>query len=179
MKLFFHILSSLLLFVFGQTTQAFADTAVKLNLQTECSIVTDNLGGNEEDFLHSEIARTCNFERDFVNYWESDSKSLAKGSGKTKDELINLVDDAFKSYLKRDLDESSELFEFLKSNPVTLSKYKDQILKDIEILKRNITQGEITKIEWHCFDEVEKDAIDNLIKVELKDKSDLFKIIKY
>ena len=41
--------------------------------------------------------------------------SLAKGAIKTKDELINLVDDAFKSYLKRDLDESSELHFKLES----------------------------------------------------------------
>ena len=67
----------------------------------------------------------------------------------------------------------------VKSGSVTLSKYKDQILKDIEILKRNLTDGQISKIEWHCFDEVDKIAIDKFIKDELKDKSEYFTIIKH
>jgi len=49
---------------------------------------------------------------------------VTKGVVKTKEELINLVDDVFKSYLKRDLDESSELFEFLKSNLDKLDAWK-------------------------------------------------------
>lgn len=67
----------------------------------------------------------------------------------------------------------------VKSGPVTLSKYKDQISKDIEILKRNLTNSQITKIEWHCFDEVDMVAINKFIKDELKDKSDYFIIIKH
>lgn len=65
----------------------------------------------------------------------------------------------------------------VKSGPVTLSKYKDQIVKDIEILKQDLTGGKINKIEWHCFDEVDKVAIDNFVKQELGDKSNLFQII--
>ena len=70
----------------------------------------------------------------------------------------------------------------VKSGPVTLSKYKDQILKDIEILNQNITAGQITKIEWHCFGEVDKEVIEKFIednlRKELKDKK-VFEIISY
>lgn len=70
----------------------------------------------------------------------------------------------------------------VKSGPVTLSKYKAQILKDIEILNQNLTAGQISKVEWHCFDDVELSGIekfveDNLSK-ELKGKK-VFQIIKY
>jgi hypothetical protein len=67
----------------------------------------------------------------------------------------------------------------VKSGPVTLSKYKDQILKDIEILKQDLTEGKIRNIEWHCFDEVDKIEIDKFVKQELGNKSNLFKIIQY
>jgi len=52
-------------------------------------------------------------------------------------------------------------------------------LKDIEILKRNLTEGQVTRIEWHCFDGAEKSLIEDFIKTELKDKSDYFKLIIY
>jgi hypothetical protein len=67
----------------------------------------------------------------------------------------------------------------VKSGPVTLSQYRDQILKDIEIIKLNLTKGQVNKIEWHCFDGVEKSAIDDFIKAQLKDKSSMFEIIRY
>lgn len=91
------------MFVSGQTKQTFAVTAIQLNLQTESSNVTDNLSENERDFLHSEIARTCNFERDFVNYWERDVRSFVKGA----DEIIDVakatekqLDDVFANLAK-------------------------------------------------------------------------------
>ncbi|CAA9203303.1 hypothetical protein FLACOL7796_04688 [Flavobacterium collinsii] len=75
-----------------------------------------------------------------------------------------------------------EIAREVKSGPVTLSKYKDQILKDIEILNQNLTAGQITKIEWHCFNEVDREVIEKFIKdnlrKELKDKR-VFEIINY
>jgi hypothetical protein len=69
----------------------------------------------------------------------------------------------------------------VKSGPVTLSKYKDQILKDIEILNNDLAKG-VDKIEWHCFDEVDQVEIEKFVRenlrTELKDK-ELFKIIKH
>ena len=69
----------------------------------------------------------------------------------------------------------------VKSGPVTLSKYKAQILKDIEILNEELAKR-IDKIEWHCFDDVEKDAIEKFINENLKEKlrnKGLFTITKY
>jgi hypothetical protein len=55
-------------------------------------------------------------------------------------------------------------------------------LKDIEILNQNLTAGQITKIEWHCFNEVDREVIEKFIKdnlrKELKDKR-IFEIINY
>lgn len=70
----------------------------------------------------------------------------------------------------------------VKSGPVTLSKYKDQILKDIEILNQNLTNNQISKIEWHCFDETEIDVINNFVEQNLRNElkgKNLFKIIKH
>ncbi|CAM3178868.1 hypothetical protein [Flavobacterium frigoris] len=84
-----------------------------------------------------------------------------------------------KRYFDNVLDETARE---VKSGPVTLSKYKDQILKDIEILNQNLTNNQISKIEWHCFDGVDTDEINKFINAnlrkELKDKG-LFKIVKY
>ena len=83
-----------------------------------------------------------------------------------------------KRYFDNVLDETARE---VKSGPVTLSKYKDQILKDIEILNNDLAKG-VDKIEWHCFDGVDKVEIDKFVKEnlreELRDK-DLFKIVKY
>lgn len=84
-----------------------------------------------------------------------------------------------KRYFDNVLDETAKE---VKSGPVTLSKYKDQILKDIEILNNDLTNGKVSKIEWHCFDGVDKDAIEkfvqNNLNKELKDKK-VFQIINY
>jgi len=84
-----------------------------------------------------------------------------------------------KRYFDNVLDETARE---VKSGPVTLSKYKDQILKDIEIINNDLTNGKVTKIEWHCFDGVDKDAIEEFVKnnlnKELKDKK-VFEIINY
>jgi hypothetical protein len=105
--LFFHILVSLLLFVFGQTTKAIDVSSVKTNLQTESSIVAEKECPNKNDFLNSEIARPCNFESDFVNYWERDDRSLAK----TGSNWLNKFDDLDLAALKKEvnlLDEATK-----------------------------------------------------------------------
>jgi len=67
----------------------------------------------------------------------------------------------------------------IKSGKVSWSSYKDQVLKDIEIVQTQAKK--IKKIEWHCFDEVDDTFIKN-VKDELK-KANLsendFIIIKY
>ncbi|EKB54082.1 hypothetical protein [Bergeyella zoohelcum] len=68
----------------------------------------------------------------------------------------------------------------VKSGPITLSKYKDLILKDIEILEKELTK-DINKIEWHCFNDVD-DNVEVFIKQELKIRKmneNLFIIKKY
>ena len=63
-----------------------------------------------------------------------------------------------------------------------MSKYKVQILKDIEILNQNLTNNQISKIEWHCFDETEIDVINNFVEQNLRNElkgKNLFKIIKH
>lgn len=67
----------------------------------------------------------------------------------------------------------------IKSGKVSWSAYKDQVLKDIDIVKAQLKN--ISKVEWHCFDDVDQSFIDN-VKTELQ-KAGLseadFKIIKY
>ena len=63
-----------------------------------------------------------------------------------------------------------------------MSKYKDQILKDIEILNNDLTNGQIKMVEWHCFDETEIDVINNFVEQNLRNElkgKNLFKIIKH
>ncbi|QAR30363.1 hypothetical protein EQP59_02830 [Ornithobacterium rhinotracheale] len=67
----------------------------------------------------------------------------------------------------------------IKSGKVTWSAYKNQVMKDIEIVSQKL--GGIDKIEWHCFGEVDFNFLHNL-KKELKKynltNSD-FTVIKY
>ena len=69
----------------------------------------------------------------------------------------------------------------VKSGPVTLSKYKGQILKDIDIINNDLAKG-VDKIEWHFFDEVNELEIEEFVhenlRTELRDKG-LFKIVKH
>ena len=68
----------------------------------------------------------------------------------------------------------------VKSGPVTLSKYRDQILKDIEILEEGLTK-DINKVEWHCFNGVD-DNVETFVKQELKNRKmseNLFIIKRY
>ncbi|MRJ09000.1 hypothetical protein EDL99_09025 [Ornithobacterium rhinotracheale] len=70
----------------------------------------------------------------------------------------------------------------VKSGPITLSNSKQQILKDIEILNQNLTNNQISKIEWHCFDEVNEIEINKFIQDNLRQElknTEVFKIIKY
>jgi len=67
----------------------------------------------------------------------------------------------------------------MKSGKISWCIYKDQVLKDIDIIKNQ--RGKITKIEWHCFEEVDESFIKNL-KDELRNAnvdSSNFVIIKY
>lgn len=82
MILFFHILISLLLVVFGHTTQAIDVSTVQLNQKIESSIAKDAESFHKRDLLHSSIARTCNFVRNLVSYWEGFDKDLVKAGGK-------------------------------------------------------------------------------------------------
>ena len=73
-------------FIFSQATFAF-DITLQLNPKTESSITTVNLSYHEKHLIYSEIAKSCNFEKDFINYWERDDKSLVK----TGDEALDAV----------------------------------------------------------------------------------------
>ena len=67
----------------------------------------------------------------------------------------------------------------VKSGKVTWSKYKNQVMKDIEIIYQKL--GGIKKVEWHCFDEVDPKFIQN-VKAEIQKaglKESDFIIIKY
>lgn len=68
----------------------------------------------------------------------------------------------------------------MKSGKVTWNAYKDQVMKDIRIIKNNLSD-KVDKIEWHCFDEVDPKFIQN-VKSEMKKaglKESDFIIIKY
>lgn len=70
----------------------------------------------------------------------------------------------------------------VKSGPITLSGSKQQILKDIEILNQNLTNNQISKLEWHCFDEVNEIEINKFIQENLREElksANVFKIIKH
>ena len=54
-------------------------------------------------------------------------------------------------------------------------------MKDIDVLNSGLAEG-INKIEWHCFDSVERSVIEQFVNSNLKDglkNRDLFKIIDY
>lgn len=70
----------------------------------------------------------------------------------------------------------------VKSGPVTLSN-KEQLLKDIEIISDKDLSKKLglTKIEWHCFSDVDPKVID-FVKTELEANNvstDLIQFIKY
>ncbi|WP_254156422.1 hypothetical protein [Chryseosolibacter indicus] len=68
----------------------------------------------------------------------------------------------------------------IKSGKVSLSAYKDQILKDLDIIENQLTEM-AEKIEWHCFDGIDPD-VEVFIKSELVKRNlsdDLFKVLKY
>jgi hypothetical protein len=68
----------------------------------------------------------------------------------------------------------------IKSGKVSWSAYKDQVMKDIQIVKEKLDER-VQKIEWHCFDEVDQSFINN-VKIELQKaglSEDKFIIIKY
>lgn len=123
--------------------------------------------------------------------WEARYKTLYKNRniGKLTEEQFLILEGGFKPkkaittsdgkrYFDNVLDETARE---VKSGPISLSNSRQQLLKDIEILNEELAKG-IDKIEWHCFDSVNKIEIENFInqnlKPELRDKG-LFKIINY
>ena len=121
--------------------------------------------------------------------WEERYKTLYKNReiGKLTEEQFELLEGGLKPKKGISTSDGRRYFDNVldgtarevKSGPVTLSKYKDQILKDIEILKQDLTNGNIKNIEWHCFDGAEGVKINEFIKKELGSKSNLFQIIQY
>lgn len=84
MSYLFKILLSILILIFGQKSQIFSktsDTAIihafEIGLANQESIIP-------EWFSKTKIVQSCSFENIIVNYWEIDSKSLAKGADLTK-----------------------------------------------------------------------------------------------
>lgn len=112
-------------------------------------------------------------------------KNKEKGTitEKTFDDLMGYDDNQFEIQMgntKRIIDNvKNGVAREVKSGKVTWSAYKNQVLKDIEIVRQQFQK--IKKIEWHCFDEVEPRFIQN-VKNELKKaglKESDFIIIKY
>lgn len=124
--------------------------------------------------------------------WENRYKTLYKNReiGKLTEEQFQLLEGGLKPKKGITTSDGKRYFDNVlentarevKSGSVTLSKYKDQILKDIEILNQNLTNNQISKIEWHCFDEVNEIEINKFIqenlRKELRDRN-LFVIIKH
>ncbi|CAA9203299.1 hypothetical protein [Flavobacterium collinsii] len=151
---------------------------------------------------YERLAHECNFAKKmddaFGRYkglltkeeWLQRYKTLYKNReiGKLTEEEFQLLEGGLKpkkgiktSDGKRYFDNVlDEIAREVKSGPVTLSKYKDQILKDIEIISEGLAK-DITKIEWHCFSEVDPNVLE-FIKKELKNRKiseDLFIVKKY
>jgi hypothetical protein len=122
--------------------------------------------------------------------WEAKYKTLYKNRevGKlTEDKFkelmgsdathLEILTGSGKRYIDNVLDGTARE---VKSGNVTWSAYKEQVLKDIEIVKQGLLD-KIDRVEWHCFGEIDDSFIKN-ISDELK-KAGLaeidFKIIKY
>lgn len=124
--------------------------------------------------------------------WEQRYKTLYKNRkiGKLTEEQFQLLMGGAKPTKSITTSDGKRYFDNVlegvarevKSGSVTLSKYKDQILKDIEILNQNLTNNQISKIEWHCFNEVNEIEINKFIQDNLRQElknTEVFKIIKY
>lgn len=121
--------------------------------------------------------------------WEERYKTLYKnkGKGKIAEDTFNDLMGADAIQLEIQVGNSKRYVDNvlngtareIKSGKVSWSAYKDQVLKDIDIVKAQLK--DISKVEWHCFDGVDQSFIDN-VKTELQ-KAGLseadFKIIKY
>ena len=122
--------------------------------------------------------------------WEQKYKTLYKNrekgaiSEKTFDDLMGFDSNQFEIQIensKRIIDNvKNGVAREVKSGKVTWNAYKDQVMKDIRIIKNNLSD-KVDKIEWHCFDEVDPKFIQN-VKSEMKKaglKESDFIIIKY
>jgi len=89
-------------------------------------------------------------ENKFEELMGSDATHLEIQTGNGKRYVDNVLDGVGKE---------------IKSGNVSWNAYKDQVLKDIEIVKAQAKK--IKKIEWHCFDEVDNTFIKN-VKNEVK-----------
>jgi hypothetical protein len=126
-----------------------------------------------------------------LNEYAERYKTLYKNReiGKVTEEQFQVLEGGFKPKKSIKTSDGRRYFDNVlddvakevKSGPVTLIKYKDQLIKDIEILEFDLTNGNISKIEWHCFDNVDKDVFE-FVNNELKNKNlseDILRIIKY
>ena len=123
--------------------------------------------------------------------WEAKYRTLYKNReiGKLTEDEFQLLEGGLKPKKGISTSDGKRYFDNVlegtarevKSGPVTLSKYKDQILKDIDIINNDLAKG-VDKIEWHCFDEVNQVEIEEFVhenlRTELRDKG-LFKIVKH
>ena len=122
--------------------------------------------------------------------WEQKYKTLYKNrekgaiSEKTFDDLMGFDSNQFEIQIensKRIIDNvKNGVAREVKSGKVTWNAYKDQVMKDIHIIKKQLDEN-ILRIEWHCFDEVDPKFIQN-VKSEMKKaglKESDFIIIKY
>jgi len=104
-------------------------------------------------------------ENKFEELMGSDATHLEIQTGNGKRYVDNVLDGVGKE---------------IKSGNVSWSVYKEQVLKDIDIIKNQLSK-DVRKIEWHCFDEVDDSFIKN-VKDEIKKaglKESDFLIIKY
>jgi hypothetical protein len=124
--------------------------------------------------------------------WEEKYKTLFKNREKgaiTEDKFAELMgSDA--THLEIQIGSGKRYFDNVlentarevKSGPITLSNSKQQILKDIEILNNDLTNGQIKKIEWHCFGGIDQKEIQNFIENNLNNElknTNVFTIINY
>jgi hypothetical protein len=124
MKFLKIILLFFFFFVFGQISLVFANTTVQLNLQTETSIATDNLSNPKKYLLYSEIARTCIFEKNFINYWERDDKSIAKTGSSFTNQIDNTIL-RLKNAAKFELDNTGRYADVFGHHPLCKSAFRD------------------------------------------------------
>ena len=167
----------------------------------------DNVGKKVKDAIQKklddidEFMKTSDFKNIMDNSWKKYKGKLSRekweerykvlyknrDKGKIAEEKFNDLMGADATQLEIQVGNSKRYVDNvlngtareIKSGKVSWSAYKEQVLKDIEIVSQKL--GGIDKIEWHCFDDIDAKFLENL-KDELK-KYNLtdfdFVIIKY